>query len=296
MPLAGSAEAKEKALEALGLPPGAAQEEVRRAFRRLAFDCHPDRHAGDPDMERRFKELSGAYRLLTGGAAREGGAKPAAPSGTAPKEEAAPPDPSQGLPVRGEDLYYRIVLDFMEAARGGRVKVRLSGAAPCPRCERGKAAAGCPVCGGSGEVERNEAVPIQVPPGVEDGETIRAPGEGGPGRNGGRAGDLLLIVSCRRHPALRREGLNVHSEVRVPAFRLQRGGPVRVFTVSGSARITIPPQTRSGRTFRLRGWGVQRVRPEGTARGDHLVRVMEMPASASDWAKIYEDARRRSNS
>ncbi len=87
----------------------------------------------------------------------------------------------------------------------------------------------------------------------------------------------MLRVTSARHPALERRGLDVHSEVRVPRFRLSGGGTVRVFTVRGAAHVDIPAKTRSGRTFRLKGWGIRRSRGGRLVEGDHVVKVVRMP-------------------
>ncbi len=132
------------------------------------------------------------------------------------------------------------------------MSVRIERPFLCPDCGS-EVESGCGVCGGSGEVLEEAAVRAIIPSGIEDGEEVRVPAEGGPGGAGGRPGDLVLKVTSARHPALERRGLNVHSEVSVPRFRLVEGGTVLVFTVRGAAHVEIPPKTRAGRIFRLKG-------------------------------------------
>ncbi len=254
---------KEKALAVLGLPPGAGYEDVRRAYRRLAFEYHPDRHEGRSEMEGRFKQVGEAYRALI-----EEGVE---------KEASAPGSP----PRKGRDLHYDVQVDFMMAASGGEVGVRIKRPFPCPACD-GFEPEGCSACGGEGSVLEEALVGVRLPSGLEDGETVRVAHEGAPGEFGGAPGDLVLTVKSARHPALERLGLDVHSEVAVPPFRLKRGGPVRVFTVKGGAQTEIPPGTPSGRTFRLQGWGVERTRGGRTFRGDHIVRIVGMPGESED--------------
>lgn len=259
---------RQKALARLGLLTGAGKGEVRQAYRRLALLCHPDLHPGEPGMERRFRELSEAYcLLLTVGT----GEPPALP---------LPPPPA---PARGGDLQYRLRLDFLQAARGGEFPVRFTRRRPCPACGgiEGQRE-GCEACGGGGEAAERALVSVRVPPGVAEGESLRVEGEGDAGREGGPAGDLIIRLSCGGHPALRRQGLDVYGEVSLPRFRLDEGGPVRVPTVKGAMRIEIPPATRPGSVFRLHGCGIERF---AGGRGDHIVRVLEMPAEPLDYAE-----------
>lgn len=248
----------DEALKILGLPPASTAEEVRSAYRRLAFEFHPDRHAGNPEMEGRFKEISRAYQTLI--------------------SDSFPGDGSAvGHPLRkGQDLFYDVQMDFITAVSGGDVSVLIKRPFVCPGCD-GISSEGCQECGGDGTVLEEAMVRVQLPTGLEDGEVVRVPHEGAPGTGGGGPGDLILTVRSSRHPALERRGVDVHSEVRVPRFRMNRGGPVRVFTVRGGAQVDIPPGTPPGRTFRMRGWGIERSRDGRTFRGDHVVRILAMP-------------------
>jgi len=250
---------KKSALAVLGLSDAAGQEDIYRAYRRLAFEFHPDRHAGLSEMEARFKEIGDAYRALN---SEEGEDVPQVPN-----------DP----PVCGRDLYYDIVVDFLEAAAGGEVSVWIKRPFACPDCI-GAMQASCKTCDGKGEVLEEVLVDAILPSGLEDGERVRVPMKGAPGSAGGRPGDLILTVTSARHPALERCGLNVHSEVGVPQFRLVGGGTVRVFTVRGAAHIEIPPRTATGKIFRLKGWGIRRRQSGRSVSGDHVVRIVEMPS------------------
>jgi DnaJ-class molecular chaperone len=113
---------------------------------------------------------------------------------------------------------------------------------------------------------------------VADGETLRVRGAGDEDPTGGPAGDLLVLISTRGHPAFRRQGLDIFSEVKLPAHRLGGGGPVRVPTIHGARRIDIPPGTAPGVMFRLRGCGVRRNSDGNPEAGDHFVRLGEIKA------------------
>ncbi len=248
---------KKEALAMLGLSPRASREDIRRSYRRLAFEYHPDRHAGRPEMEQRFKRLFEAYQALI-------------------SDAAAADAPPADMPRRGRDLRMDLRVDFMEAAAGGEVRVRVDRPFVCPACD-GEGGKGCRTCGGAGEVFEEAVVRVRLPSGLEEGEEVRILAEGAPGESGGRPGDLILRVAPARHPALERRGLDVHSEVSVPRFRLISGGTVRVFTVQGGAHVEIPPRTKPGRSFRLKGWGIRRNRGGRTFTGDHVVRLVLMP-------------------
>lgn len=253
---------KDKALTLLGVSPAAGLVEIHRAYRRLAFELHPDRHSGQPEMETQFKEIVEAYKILV-----------ASVSGGEEFEFSETPE-------RGRDIQYDIQVDFLDAAAGGEKSVEISRPFPCPECEEMDESENKPICascGGTGEVFEKMNVQFILPSGIESGERVQVLGEGVPGRAGGRAGDLLLNVFPARHPALERRGLNVHSEVRVPAFRLINGGTVRVFTVQGAAHVEIQPKTNPGRTFRLKGWGIRRNQGGRSVTGDHIVRILKMP-------------------
>lgn len=258
MNLSRSIASRDVALKILGLPPGSSPEEVRSAYRRLAFEYHPDRHTGNPEMEARFKEIGRAYQELN--------------SVYFPGDDSTVRPPLQ----KGQDLYYDIRMDFITAVSGGDVSVLIKRPFVCPSCD-GIFSKSCRECDGDGAILEEAMVRVQLPTGLEDGELVRVPHEGAPGTGGGGPGDLVLTVRCSRHPAFERCGVDVHSEVRVPRFRLRRGGPVRVFTVRGGAQVDIPPGTPPGRTFRLRGWGIERSRDGRTFRGDHVVRILAMP-------------------
>ena len=121
----------------------------------------------------------------------------------------------------------------------------------------------CDSCLGQGRVRRTKRLSVKIPPGVDNGDRIRLSGEGEAGRNGGPAGDLYVEVRVREHEIFEREGENLSCEV-----------PVSFATAAldGQVSLKIPPETQSGRVFRLRDKGVKPVR--GGSRGDLFCRVM----------------------
>jgi DnaJ-class molecular chaperone len=178
-----------------------------------------------------------------------------------------------GRPRRGQDLETEIEITLEEAVAGTRRTVEFQGFEPCGTCggtgRQGSAA--CPTCRGVGQVVSTRRVDVRIPAGVADGSRVRAAGEGGQGASGGTRGDLYLRVRVHPHPLFERRGQDLHLELPVAVWEAALGAEVDVPTLRGKVTMKIPPETSSGRTFRLPGYGVPR--PKGGERGDQLVRV-----------------------
>jgi molecular chaperone DnaJ len=144
----------------------------------------------------------------------------------------------------------------------------------CPRCQgRGQVISDpCGACRGQGRVRKHKTLAVKVPAGVDTGDRIRLSGEGEAGRNGGPAGDLYVEVRVRDHPIFERDGSHLSCEVPVTLATAALGGSIEVPTLSGNATIKVPPETQSGRVFRLREKGIKPVR--GGATGDLFCRVV----------------------
>ncbi len=144
----------------------------------------------------------------------------------------------------------------------------------CPKC----GGAGrtiqdpCPTCRGKGKVRRSTKVRVQIPAGVDEGQSVRVRGEGCSGTNGGANGDLLVEISIRSHPFFLRDGANVLCELPVSFTQAALGAELEVPTLDGKVRYTIPEGTQTGTVFRLRGKGIPFVHSK--ARGDQLVTVV----------------------
>ncbi len=140
----------------------------------------------------------------------------------------------------------------------------------------------CRSCGGHGRVQREKALQVSIPAGVEDGTRIRLSGEGEAGMRGGPPGDLYIFVSLTQHRLFRREGADIHCRVPLPMTTAALGGTIEVPTINGErARISIPPGTQSGESFRLRGKGMTILRSQG--RGDMYVEaVVETPVNLTE--------------
>ena len=150
----------------------------------------------------------------------------------------------------------------------------------CPTCRgRGTIISDpCPSCRGQGRVEKTKTLSVKVPPGVDTGDRIRLSGEGEAGPDGGPAGDLFVQMSVKAHPIFERDGRNLYCEVPITFVDAALGGELEVPTLDGRVNLKIPPETQTGKLFRLRGKGVQPVRGGGV--GDLLCRaVVETPVN-----------------
>ena len=254
----------------LGIAATAAPREVRQAYRRLARQYSPDINFWDERARVLFDEIAEAYRVLGDPAARAmydqfgigGGTTEALAAGR-----------------RGDDVHVTVDVSFAEVVRGATRRLHVTRYLACPACGAGGRAAGgttCPSCGGRG-VERVIApVTVTIPPGVDAGVQFRVADEGSAGPYGGPRGDLIVTTRVGEHPFFSRKGDSVHCEVPVSVWEALRGARVRIPTPQGEAALVVPPGTRGGQVFRLRGHGLPRLAHDGV--GDLYVTVrVEMP-------------------
>jgi molecular chaperone DnaJ len=139
----------------------------------------------------------------------------------------------------------------------------------------------CEQCGGATTLPRNKTIEVQMPAGVRTGSRVRVAGQGSPGQNGGPIGDIYLRITVKPDPRFEIDGNNLRADVSVPLYTAILGGEAVVPTVDGSVALTIPPETRNGRIFRLRGKGMPAL--SGGTRGDLLARVkVQLPEQLTD--------------
>jgi len=129
----------------------------------------------------------------------------------------------------------------------------------------------CSTCGGDGQVQREATLQVDVPAGIRDGQSLRMNGEGAPGENGGRNGDLLIEVRVEPHPDFERDGDDLHYDAAVSFPQAVFGDTIEVPTLDGPVEMDLDPGTQSGETFRLRGKGMPHLR--GRGHGDLYVTV-----------------------
>ena len=333
--------------EVLGLSKGASDDEIKKSYRKLAKQYHPDLHPGDKACEEQFKEINEAYEVLSD------------PDKKAKYDQYghAAFDPNAGFggggfggfggfddfgdlgdllggifgggfggfgggsarrsgPMKGESVRVRLALDFEEAAFGcskqitvpriencdecggsgcakgttadpcpdcggsGTVRTQqrtpfgvMSSTAACRRCNgSGKIVKNpCPRCNGKGRIRRNKTISVNIPAGIDDGQTIQLRGEGHVGPNGGPAGDLLVTVSVRAHALFERDGSSVLLELPISFAQAALGAELEVPTLDGKVKYNIPEGTQTGSIFRLRGKGIPYI--NGSGRGDQFVTV-----------------------
>ncbi len=150
----------------------------------------------------------------------------------------------------------------------------------CPTC-RGSGQViknPCKKCNGAGRLQEEKTLSVKVPPGVDTGDRIRLSGEGEMGMDGGPAGDLYVQIAVREHSIFTRDGRNLYCEVPISIVDAALGGEMEVPTLDGRVKLKIPPETQTGKLFRLRNKGVSPVR--GGPAGDLLCRViLETPVN-----------------
>ena len=156
----------------------------------------------------------------------------------------------------------------------------------CPRCHgTGKMIANpCTTCSGAGRVKHQKTLQVRIPSGVDEGDRVRLSSEGEPGVNGGPPGDLYVQVHIKPHPVFQRDHDDLHCEMPVSFSTAALGGDIDIPTLDGTARIKVPAESQSGKTFRLRGKGIKGVRSDFP--GDLFCHVVvETPVNLTDRQK-----------
>jgi DnaJ-class molecular chaperone len=189
----------------------------------------------------------------------------------------------RGTRGRGGDVQAAVEISLDEAFHGTRKSFTLEGQEPCPTCHGSGHVdnRACEACGGAGWRRTQRQLDVRIPAGVKTGQRVRVSGEGGSGVGGGARGDLYLEVTVAPHPQFERKGDDIVLELPVTAPEAALGATVEVPTLKGKVSMKIPPATSSGRTFRLRNYGM--AKPKGAGAGDQLVKVkIVMPSSLTE--------------
>jgi DnaJ-class molecular chaperone len=291
----------------LGVARSASADEIRRAFRKLAKQYHPDANPGDKSAEERFKQISGAFDLLGDPDKRkkfDAGEIDADGRETA-RGFSGSPFGQGGGGFRGaefENIDLGDILGEMFGSRGGQ----RGGFSGFPPQRGGDVRAGLEIdleeaiAGGKKRIAFSDGrtLDVTIPKGATDGQVLRLKGQGAPGRAG--PGDALIELSIRPHPIYRREGDNLVMDLPVTAPDAILGGKIEAPTPEGAVTLSIPPGSNSGSVLRLKGRGMPG--PQGR-RGDLLARLVvtlpdhpdpELQSFAETWraARPYTPRRR----
>jgi len=335
--------------EILGVSRDADETELKKAYRKLAKQYHPDMNPNDKDAEAKFKEINEAYAVLSDPQKRKqydmyghsgldgtgfdgfsgfggfdfgfedifdtffGGS----PFGRSTRRKSGP--------RRGNDLKYSLEISFLEAAFGVTKEINVTRMQLCHVCGGSGSKLGtkpetcrhcngtgqirhvqatpfgqmvnmrtcevcrgegtiitnpCDECRGNGRVQKISKISINVPAGIDNGQTISLRGEGEPGMMGGPPGDLYVSIRVKPHPLFKREGYDVICEIPITFTQAALGAELEIPTLEGTIKYNIPEGTQTGTVFRLKNKGIKHLR--SNAKGDQLVRVnVEVPTKLS---------------
>jgi DnaJ-class molecular chaperone len=200
--------------------------------------------------------------------------------GLGSREQQRAARPARGR-TRGEDREVDIDVSFDEAFRGATRMLEVQTGETCSTCHGiGLVRESlCPTCDGTGQISKTRSIEVKIPAGVETGSKVRVKGQGAPGEGGGPRGDVVLRLKVKPDPRFEREGNDLRVDVDVPLYTAILGGEVIVPTPDGRVALTIPPESRNGRVFRLRNKGMARLKGKAGAsdgageRGDLLARL-----------------------
>ena len=348
--------------EVLGIQKGASEDEIKKAYKKLARKYHPDMNPGDKEAEEKFKEVNEANEVLSDpekkarydqfgfagvdpnyGAGAGGGAYGGGfdfgdlgdifgsffGGGFGGGQRRNP-----NAPQRGESIRASVSVSFTEAAFGCEKSVTLERSEQCPTCKGNGCAPGttpeicpdchgtgtvqtrrqtpmgvfasngpcrkcggtgrlihqpCPDCRGTGAVRKRKTIKVNIPAGIDHGQTISLRGQGTAGKNGGPAGDLLITVMVQPHELFHRDGVDVFCEAPITFAQAVLGAELEIPTIDGKVKYSIPEGTQTGTVFRLKGKGIPVL--NGRGRGDQYVTVtIETPRNLN---KEQKEALRR---
>ncbi len=187
-------------------------------------------------------------------------------------------------PINGEDINIDIKISCFEALNGTNRKVNILHTQPCPNCEGRKFINGaqCSMCNGTGEISLQKKINVKIPKGVSKGSKVRVKKEGNKGLNGGKDGDLYLIVDIEKNQYFEIDGNNIVCNLPITPFEAVLGAEVTIPVFGEKVNVKIPPMTSSGQKLRLSGLGVE----NKSKKGDMIVNVqIKLPERLSEKEK-----------
>jgi DnaJ-class molecular chaperone len=276
----------------LGVERSASDEEIKRAYRKLAKKLHPDLNPGNKKIESQFKETTAAYDFLSDAEKRrkydrgeiDESGQPRAPRHSGNRSWGGAQQQRRGrtygfgleddadfsedlfsdffgfgkdqrgsIKLKGADVSYQVRVPFLEAVLGTKQRLQLAD---------------------------GKTLEVQLPPGTDTGQTLRLKGQGLPGRGGAPAGDAFIEVTVEPHPIFSRDGNDILVELPITLYEAVLGANINVPTIDGKVSVKVPVGANSGTQLRLRGKGVQA--GKGGARGDQYVRLVVMLPREAD--------------
>ena len=280
---------------ALGVTKTASQDDIKKAYRRIAKESHPDLNPGDKEAEKKFKQANEAYQVLSDPEKRkkydtygkdwehaeafeqarrqQGGSRGRTYTHTQGFEgaedfsdffrsmfgdEAGFGGFQQGrrrtMAFRGEDYKAELHLKLRDVYQDQKQVLTI----------------------------HNDKIRLAIPAGVEDGQTIRIKGQGGPGRNGGEKGDLYLTFRIAEDPDFQRIGSDLYTTVEMSLYTALLGGKLEVPTLDGKAVITVPPESENGKKIRLKGKGMPVYKKKGQYGNLYATLQVQLPKKLSE--------------
>ena len=347
--------------EILGVSKQATDQEIKKAYRKLALQYHPDKNKGNKESEAKFKEINQAYEVLSDKQKRDnydrfGSEGPQAQGFGGFGQGFGGGFDGQGFdfggfgggfsdifetffgqgmggratskkrgPRPGEDIEFRMTLTFEEAAFGVEKELLVTKAVSCSKCvgtgaEPGSKVVTCQTCGGTGEirqikqtifgqvatsavcpncqgegqiqekkctechgatrVKKEEKIKVKIPAGVDNDSTVRISGKGQAGVYNGPYGDLYVHLKVTPSKKYLRSGYDVHTEEHIHLLQAVLGDEVDVETIHGKLSLKIPAGTQSGKVFKLKEYGIPKLKAEG--KGDQYVKIIvDIPTKIS---------------
>lgn len=260
----------------------ASEDELKRAYRKQALRFHPDRNPGDGEAERRFKEVTYAYDVLSDGIRRTQydrfgrvftDGRDAGPFGVHEdvnlgdvfgrvfKDLFGGSNRQRTGGSKKQDLRYTVTITLEEAARGTEKTVSFD-----RKTDSG---------------DKQERLKVKVPPGVDTGQKLKVRGKGA--GNSAKSGDLYVVVNIADHPYYRRRGMDVFCDVPVTYAQALLGAELEVPTLLGTSIIRLLPGTQPGSVLTMKGKGLPRLKGGGPKAGDQFVRItLDLPTEIDE--------------